>query len=379
MCASPWTGRCAESAAQKQKDFFFILSQHFAEWDGDHDGVLSPEEIDVLISDPKISGKTAATVVALKEAVRNVKKWHLPPLNNDVLQQYARSAPGAQSDAPNFGQLYFGALKQIETVNHGLFSGGAPKLESFHQGRLGDCYFLAPLGAAVNRDGRLVQELIQQNADGSYEVNFKDGRSVHVPRLTDAEIAPTTMSSHKAGLWLNVLENAYSTVRNETAPKKRQANESIDMVNRGGSPGPVIKLFTGHAVDHVTIRKKGEKDHPPSDAQCEQLIPKLAEAIQSALDERRLLCCGVPGAPNAPGITTSHVYAILNFDPRAGIVEVWNPHGNRFNPKGPPGLENGYATVGGRFLVPLPQFVKIFGEIVFETKDDLQPKASKPR
>jgi hypothetical protein len=261
--------------------------------------------------------------------------------------------------------MYFSFLEHINKPNRQLFADGPPSLETIHQGRLGDCYFLAPLGAAVSRDGKAVASLIVPNADGSYEVNFGFGHHIHVPRLTDTEIVLTT-STRRGGLWLNVLENAYSTIRYDATPDKRKSDSTIDMVARGGSPGPVLKLLTGHETSHMPTRAARQKDTPPDDSQAQELIPKLRNAISSAIDERRLICCGTPGYPNAPGITTSHVYAILDFDKAKDIVEVWNPHGNHFQPKGPQGLQNGYITKDGRFFVPLNEFIKIFGGISFE-------------
>jgi hypothetical protein len=301
----------------------------------------------------------------LKDVQRNKKRWHIDSYTTDALQTNSQKDDSSDSSVPRYGRMYFSLLEHINKANRTLFVDGPPSLQTCHQGRLGDCYFLAPLGAAVNRNGKDVANLIVPNADGSYEVNFGFGHNVHVPRLTDAEILLTT-STRRGGLWLNVLENAYSGVRYDSTPDRRKSDASIDMVARGGSPGPVLKLLTGHEVSHLTIRAAHQKDRPPADSEIQELLPKLRDTISSAVDERRLICCGTPGYPNAPGITTSHVYAILNFDKAKDTVEVWNPHGNHFQPKGPPGLQNGYITKDGRFFVPLNEFVKIFGGISFE-------------
>jgi hypothetical protein len=47
-------------------------------------------------------------------------------------------------------------------------------------------------------------------------------------------------------------------------------------------------------------------------------------------------------------------------------VEIWNPHGQSFTPKGPAGLQNGYPTVHGRFHVPLPEAYQFFSSFDFE-------------
>ncbi len=171
----------APSEAQKQEQFFQILHDHFAEWDTNHDGVLSADEIDALIVDPKITGNTAAVVAVLKDVQRNKKRWHIDSYTADALQTYSQKGDSSDSNVPRFGHMYYSFLEHINKPNRELFVDGPPSLSTCHQGRLGDCYFLAPLGAAVNRDGKAVANLIVPNTDGSYEVNFGFGHHMHVP------------------------------------------------------------------------------------------------------------------------------------------------------------------------------------------------------
>ncbi|HEY2761335.1 MAG TPA: C2 family cysteine protease [Pirellulales bacterium] len=348
----------AQGLAKKQSEFFDELSRHFAQWDTDHDGELSSAEIDSLIVNPKITGKDAAVAVVLKR-IQNKDKWQLPSLTGQALQGFAQTAPGANSALPDFGMLYGLALRHVEKADRDLFGGIMPSLATLHQGRLGDCFFLAPLGALVNRNGQAIREMISVHADGSYEVKFGSGRSVTIPKLTDAEIALTS-SDGKGGLWLNVMENAYATVRNELRPEDKQVEESIDAIAHGGTSGPVIRLFTGHDIIHIAAHPKVPAGSNPSDEQLEQHLAKLRATIGSAIADHRLICVGSPKQTSTPGITPSHCYAILNLDPRTDNVEIWNPHGNHFKPKGSPGLETGYVTDGGRFTVPLIDFTKIF-------------------
>ena len=63
--------------------------------------------------------------------------------------------------------------------------------------------------------------------------------------------------------------------------------------------------------------------------------------------------------------------AIFGIDAQAGVLHLWNPHGNTFKPKGPAGLEHGYATKGGRFDMPLGDFVATFRGVTFETGEAL--------
>jgi hypothetical protein len=62
----------------------------------------------------------------------------------------------------------------------------------------------------------------------------------------------------------------------------------------------------------------------------------------------------------------NHVYAVLHYDEKKRHVTVFNPWGNDFTPKGPPGPANGYLTERGKFTVPLEEFHQIFNSISYE-------------
>jgi hypothetical protein len=78
-----------------------------------------------------------------------------------------------------------------------------------------------------------------------------------------------------------------------------------------------------------------------------------------------------------PGINGKHAYAVLAFDDEAGTVEIWNPHGNTFKPKGEPGIEHGYPTKAGRFTMPLVDFVSVFRAVTIETDAPALPRKVK--
>ena len=60
------------------------------------------------------------------------------------------------------------------------------------------------------------------------------------------------------------------------------------------------------------------------------------------------------------------------------MVEFWNPHGQSFKPKGPAGLQNGYATQYGRFQVPLSEAYRFFSSFAFELPDPATMPATLP-
>jgi thiol-disulfide isomerase/thioredoxin/tetratricopeptide (TPR) repeat protein len=78
-------------------------------------------------------------------------------------------------------------------------------------------------------------------------------------------------------------------------------------------------------------------------------------------------------------LTPKHAYALLRYDSKTDTVDLWNPHGNNFKPKGPPGLTNGYPTKDGLFTVPLDDFVQQFTGVSFEGKfADISLESAEP-
>jgi hypothetical protein len=62
----------------------------------------------------------------------------------------------------------------------------------------------------------------------------------------------------------------------------------------------------------------------------------------------------------------AHAHAVVGYDSATRKVRLWNPHGNKFTPKGPAGLANGYPTEDGFFTMPLADFVVTFRSVYAE-------------
>ncbi len=60
-------------------------------------------------------------------------------------------------------------------------------------------------------------------------------------------------------------------------------------------------------------------------------------------------------------------------------MTFWNPFGNRYTPKGPPGLQSEYVTEHGRFTMPLAEAVMWFGSFSIETAKPPRPPIETPK
>jgi hypothetical protein len=145
----------------------------------------------------------------------------------------------------------------------------------------------------------------------------------------------------------------------------------LDAIAHGGFPSEAIEVMCGTRAKTVTLRK-GKGTQPPPAAELPRLQSELHMLFSAALPRRFLCCCDISTGKYPPGIVTDHCYAVLGYDPQTQQVTVMNPWGNHFEPKGPPGMEHGYATKSGAFTLPLSDFVQIFETVYYQTS--LPPK-----
>jgi hypothetical protein len=142
-----------------------------------------------------------------------------------------------------------------------------------------------------------------------------------------------------------------------------------DAIAHGGKPRYVINTLDGRQTRSFNLALHRDKNHDP------QFAATLGKAVADALHERQIVAAVTPtNAPTSPGVNAKHAYAILRYNPDTEVVHVWNPHGNKFQPKGPDSREHGYTTQNGEFDIPLHDLIQIFGAVIIETAAPFQPK-----
>lgn len=347
--------------ASNGPEFLQTVTAKFAAWDRDGNGELSKDDIDAAVADPKNTGKDAAAAAALKRAVRNTKT-KLPTLTKENLAKIL-TAP-ASADRPDLAVIYAAGLVRLEKFgSRELFPAGPPRLQGIHQGKLGNCFCLAPLGAMLDRDPKQVADLFKLQKDGRYVVTLGK-HVVEVALPTDAELILTS-SNETGGLWLNLYEKAVGEALNRDRPEDKRANSPIDVLGKGGSAGTMLAFITGHEMKRFSC--KFAKDKETTREEREAKLQELRGELESAVKEKRLMTCGTLKT-TTPGITPNHAYAVLDYDVKEDKIRLWNPHGGAFTPKGPAGPANGYERKNGIFAVPLTEFVDQFSGLAFEVE-----------
>jgi hypothetical protein len=389
--------------------FTTALLRNFDTWDTNHDGTLSVDEINAAVVDPKIKGEDAAAAASLKLLTRS-KKDKMPALTKEFFADYDKHAVAlmehrkepAPADAANATvdtvssgattqpaarsaklpadfDLYFAASKDRIARGGAVPYTGRFDLTHTRQGPLGDCFLVSSVSTLVYHDPDRAAKLITPQKDGSYVVQLPTTRPIEVPALTDAELAISSTTAGD-GEWLAIMEQAFGKYR---ALSKGESDdvEGTELIRTGGDSMPTLHALTGHKIVRFAFGKTVE-EHT---ANAEKMLPKLREELVSALADHRAITAGVAGRKAAtteetiketaalpklpPDINSNHVYAVLSYDKATDIVEIWNPHGQHFEPKGPAGLEHGYPTEHGRFKLPLTEAFAFYSSFTFETAE----------
>ena len=347
--------------SQSPPNFLAEAKANFKDWDLNGDGTLSFQETTRLVPGPSFHDTSAAALAAV-HLVQRRPSWRRAAFSPDVLF----AATPAQSDPrPPFEFFYRTGLAHIRSTERTLFAGVDPNLRTIRQGRLGDCYFLATLGALVNRNPKDVGRLVRREADGSFHVKFPDGEPVRVRFVSDTEIALSSFADGQ-GLWLNVLEKAYGELVVRSRARRGIAENAIDAVGDGGHPTAAMTLFTGRDAGLVRFRPEGPRA-VPSALRVQAFCPLMRSLFLTNIQRGLLTCCATANVDVPPGMAKSHLYAVLDFDPARDVVHLWNPWGNYFEPTGAPGLSSGYQVRQGQFLVSLADFIRIFDRVIYET------------
>jgi len=345
--------------AQKTAGYRDLFSQLFTAWDVNQDGKLDLKEMNLVVQNPQIQGTEAAVAVYFH------RRLHTD--DDEKTNGLTLSDAMTMADSPAIQKNISGKAWRIEAIDHSLFAPGDPNLETFHQGGIGDCYLLAVIGTFVYQHPQTVREMITQQPDGSFKVQFGNGKTVVISPLTDAELIMGASESRDHGIWLSVLEKAYAQIAEQTKEHKTgkefEADDAVatDFIGHGGYYNPVIALMSGHQVSGAPMARWVKQDPQAGLQRAHELMTKLAS-------DHKLMAVSVGGNKSRPkGIAGGHVYGVLGYNADTREVLVFNPWGNHFKPPGPPGLVNGYPTQHGLFAVPLADFIQIFSGFAYET------------
>lgn len=329
-------GRCEDV----DTGFYETAQQHFSEWDLNHDGSLSPKEIEEAFRSTKYTGKAAAAISVLKK-IETIHFSHNEPLQSFTMEQINEMQNKGNPRKKANKKVFEKTLKKIDEASPKLFAHGLPKIDEIIQGGTNDCWFLSSLGALVLAHPEQLAKMIEPNADGSsFTVHFFGVKPVKVGRPSSGEIAGYN-SNGGDGIWLAVMLKAYGKLQMQTTGQYKEI--PLDPVERtvvhGGIAGRVVPLLTGHRPSTKKIKE----------------MPDLRKQLSEAFENKRLVIVDVPG----------HFLTGVAYDHNSDQLKIWNPWGTTGTYK-----MLGAEMQHGYFSVPISEVKEKVRSITFETTEN---------
>lgn len=143
-----------------------------------------------------------------------------------------------------------------------------PSPDHVKQGKIGDCFLLAPAASIAAMNPGFIKTMMKQNTDGSVTVRFfapegPSGKKTFAPRYISVEKSIVTVA-HTAvyatgALWVQMLEKAYAMSQlgtQEGKPKDRNTYGNLS----GGQSSEALEILLGR---EVRVRKlDGDRSDP---------------------------------------------------------------------------------------------------------------------
>ena len=248
-------------------------------------------------------------------------------------------------------------------VGGALFVEGTNDGNSVHpndvdQGRLGDCYLIAALGALAHKNPEAIKDMIKDNGDGTYTVTFYDTNPDRyrfpfstggfmdfntTPELVPVEVTVDADVPMKDGhpiyagfgdsgteMWVMLIEKAYA---------KHFGNDSYEGIE-GGRPGRAMEHITGSpSLKQSLVTVKADPLNPwGSASNWDSIIPGWHEFGIDDLarwdDKGYALTASTYDDKNESrplfdngDLSTDHAYYITDVNQADNTVTLQNPWG----------------------------------------------------
>jgi len=249
-----------------------------------------------------------------------VGKWFL---GNDLPSTVVPANGSTPSRIVNYGLANTSGLFGRNQLLYG--TDGTINITDINQRELGDCYFLAALGAFANNSQRVsvINNMFTDNGDGTFTVRFygqNDG-IVTTPAdyVTVNEYLPTTGGSlfaaydnQNKGLWVALAEKAYAQFAEIGTSQRPSTTNNYGSIESGWG-FQVMNGITG-------VTQGGVYSNYSQIGTATPKGPFLSLSdIASFLSNNWALSAGNP--------VMSHEYTIVDANTSAGTVTLYNPWG----------------------------------------------------
>jgi hypothetical protein len=225
------------------------------------------------------------------------------------------------------------------TMNYQQASGslfgtdGTLSYQDVQQGYLGDCYFLASLGAIASQNPSAIEDMFIDNGDGTYTVRLFGQSNGTVTTAADYvtvdSYLPVNVSDGyysgqrfanydnvNVGLWVALAEKAYAQFAESGLAQRDTPTNSYGSIVAGIGHQAMPSILGSNAGFYSDINYAG---------------PRLGNflslaSISSLLASGYAMAAGTISSPGL-GIVGGHEYTIVGADTTTGNLTLYNPWG----------------------------------------------------
>ena len=251
-----------------------------------------------------------------------------------------------------------------------LYGKGAPSACDIKQDALGDCYFVATMGALANKRPDLIQNAIRYDANtGTYQVRlYQDGKPVTVT-VTQSELAynlnrqggsTVDNTGRDQRVWPAVIETAYAKQLDSNPADGLK--EGFDILGGGGKARDALEVLTGDkGTDYSFSRGFFESRGDALSRLGQQAQTALANGRPLTLStdpENRSLWQHITGDQGKQdGLVDNHVYVVESVTKVGDDYQVTlrNPWGTN------QGVGEGKDSTSATITVSLSELVETGG------------------
>ena len=228
------------------------------------------------------------------------------------------------TDLPSIDVPGVSMSARYQAENLPLFgSGGKPAYSDVSQGAIGDCYFIATLGETALLDPTLIENMIQENPNGTYSVEFSvNGEPDYVTVNNELSVmqggvqwgdGSTLEFCNSRSGWGPLIEKAYAQLAEQT-PADISSGEHEDAyaaIGSGGGNG--ISALTGQQTEFDWLSSS------PSS------LTSIADDITSALARGDDVLLASNATTTYGNLIYDHMFEVLGISGETvTLLNPWN-------------------------------------------------------
>jgi hypothetical protein len=272
-------------------------------------------ELAAVVHDPRWKGEIAGAAAVLQNYVGQLEELHDDEYGDENdgatradLEAYLKD-PSLVDGIDTQAMYYQQRLNAARTATWSALFTHEQRQANYRrveQGAIGDCFFQAALAATVKANPMAPDQMITDNGDGTYTVDFPGIKgTVTVSSPTEGEFAMGA-TGYQDGIWAVVLEKAYAQ-----AVHGGSMSHSYGKLDEGGDIADALYHLTGQTVqsDALSVTRDTVTRSRLKDALSKGLPVVASTTVMAGNDK----------------ITAGHAYTVISYDSKTDEVTIRDP------------------------------------------------------